>query len=378
MKKRRTVFIIATALAFLLTSCTTTQLVSNPDTGDSSPIHTEASQPPATVSTPTAIPQSSVQTIMEMETNLEQAIRDNLRFNVASMLPEGEDADRLYINLYNYSESQWILSVRDYVNAAIQAAVAQAKGNFFAGQEVQFATQLTAPSWQYLYMLAQMAEEDISTYDEYIKSSLSVQVSADSQGGETVITVCVEPVYYRDAILAVVDDDRIAFLDAESAFDYMNTVFDENLAEKEYVLPPAEGNLTTGLTWPVQRFIRLRKTWYAARDGGARKHTGTDIWAAEGTEIYSCTDGVVFYIGYWGGGGNTVVVVDDYGYMYYYHHMVCITDFLQEGQRVEAGQLIGHVGNTGNSARDHLHLTIVHPDGMLVDPYTYLKDAMPD
>ena len=369
---------MVTALAFLLASCTATEPVDNPDTGDSSPAYTETAQLPTTVPTSTATPQPSAQTVMEMETELEQTIRDNLRFNVTSMLPEGEDADRFNINLFNYSESRWILSVRDYVSAAIQAAISQAEGNAFAGQEVQFANQLTTPSWQYLYMLMQMTAEDIAAYDEYIKSSLSVQASVDSEGGEAVVTVCVEPVYYRDAILSVVGDDRIAFLEAESAFDYMNTVFDENLAEKEYVLPPAEGNLAEGLTWPLQRFIRLRKTWYAARDGGARKHTGTDIWAREGTEIYSCTDGVVFYIGYWGGGGNTVVVMDDYGYMYYYHHMVCITDFLQEGQRVEAGQLIGHVGNTGNSARDHLHLTIVHPDGMLVDPYTYLRDAMPD
>ncbi|MEM5770129.1 MAG: M23 family metallopeptidase, partial [Bacillota bacterium] len=270
-----------------------------------------------------------------------------------------------------------MLSVRDDVSAAINTAVDQVENNMAAGQELQFVNQLTAPSWQYLYMLLQMAREDISRYNGYIESSLAVTASADSASGTTVVTVCVEPVYYRSVIFSIVGEDRVAFLDAQTAFDYMNTVFDDNIAEKEYVLPPAEGNLASGLTWPLQRYIRLRKSWYAARDDGARKHTGTDIWAREGTEIYSCTAGSVFFVGDWGGGGNTVVVLDDYGYMFYYHHMVSLSDFLQEGQRVEAGQLIGHVGNTGNSARDHLHLTIAHPDGILVNPYTYLKHARP-
>ena len=36
-----------------------------------------------------------------------------------------------------------------------------------------------------------------------------------------------------------------------------------------------------------------------------------------------------------------------------------------------------HVGNTGNSARDHLHLTIIAPDGYYVNPYPYLEPIEP-
>jgi murein DD-endopeptidase MepM/ murein hydrolase activator NlpD len=45
---------------------------------------------------------------------------------------------------------------------------------------------------------------------------------------------------------------------------------------------------------------------------------------------------------------------------------------------VDAGQLIGHVGSTGNSACNHLHLTIVSPDGIIINPYPYLRKAKPD
>lgn len=376
MIKKLTAF-LAILLACLLASCGAANPVLNTNVSADLPTVSATELPTATPA-PTETPKSTAQLLAEMETQIEQSIRDNMQFGVVSLLPEGEDPERLDINLFNHSESQWMLSVRDDVDAAIKAAVDQTENDFSAEQGLRFDRQLTGPSWQYLYMLVQMAKNDVSQCGKYISMSLSVEASAEIEVGETVVTIYVEPVYYRDAILSIVGDDKLAYLEAESAYDYMNTVFDENIDEKEYILPPAEGNLAADITWPLKQYIRLRKTWYAARDDGARKHTGTDIWAKEGTEIYSCTAGTVFYIGFWGGGGNTVVVMDDYGYLFYYHHMVSITDFLQEGQRVEAGQLVGHVGNTGNSARDHLHLTIIHPDGIIVNPYTYLKDALPD
>ena len=57
--------------------------------------------------------------------------------------------------------------------------------------------------------------------------------------------------------------------------------------------------------------------------------------------------------------------------------MIRLTDFLQPGDAVKAGELIGRVGNTGNSSRDHLHLTIVAPSGQYIDPYPYLAPLEP-
>lgn len=52
--------------------------------------------------------------------------------------------------------------------------------------------------------------------------------------------------------------------------------------------------------------------------------------------------------------------------------MVQLTTFLSEGDRVEQGQLIGHVGNTGNSDAPHLHLSIIAPEYVYINPYPVL------
>ena len=149
------------------------------------------------------------------------------------------------------------------------------------------------------------------------------------------------------------------------------------MTELDYVQPEPEGNLATGIVWPLAQHTRLRKTWFAARDDGARKHTGTDIWAPADTPIYSCTDGTVTFVGAGEGSGNTVIVTDAYGYEFHYYHMIRVSDFLTVGQQVAAGQLIGHVGNTGNSDLDHLHLSILSPGGLFINPYPYLEAVEP-
>ena len=55
--------------------------------------------------------------------------------------------------------------------------------------------------------------------------------------------------------------------------------------------------------------------------------------------------------------------------------MVRETDFLKAGDTVKAGDVIGYVGNTGNSVVDHLHITIVAPNGQYIDPYSLMTAA---
>ncbi|MEG1524256.1 MAG: M23 family metallopeptidase [Clostridia bacterium] len=100
-----------------------------------------------------------------------------------------------------------------------------------------------------------------------------------------------------------------------------------------------------------------------------------DILANRRTQILSATDGVVQYIGYMAIPGNYVVVSDPYGYEYHYYHMFEQSKFVKPGDIVKQGDAIGLVGNTGNSAANHLHLTIITPEHAYVNPYDLYVQA---
>lgn len=115
----------------------------------------------------------------------------------------------------------------------------------------------------------------------------------------------------------------------------------------------------TELLMPVEgaRVSQVADTWGAPR-GGGRVHEGQDVFAPEGTPIYSATDGFVYRIGENDLGGNVVTVIGGAGVRYYYAHLGGFAEGLTEGQQVTPETLLGFVGRTGNAEATppHLHL----------------------
>lgn len=273
-------------------------------------------------------------------------------------------------------ERLWILDCAEEVAAQLSAAAQRAAEQLSAAcGGVDYTLFVEAPSWQLIYALLRVCNNP-AALQSALGESVCASLTLAGQGDAHALEISVQPLDYA-AALALACAEEQALLGGKFVYSYMYTVFDETAAECGYALPPAEGNLAASITWPLASHTRLRKTWYADRDSGTRRHTGTDIWARADTEIYSCTDGTVTFVGNSAGAGNAVVVTDAYGYEFHYYHMIRLTDFLQPGDTVAAGDLIGHVGNTGNSARDHLHLTIVAPDGLYINPYPYLAAVEP-
>ena len=167
-------------------------------------------------------------------------------------------------------------------------------------------------------------------------------------------------------------EDTEAYLNLRVRYGYMITVYDEKgellTGEQEEIELPE-------WIFPLPKYTRFRDTWFANRDKGKRRHLGTDISAPENTEIYSCTDAEVIYVGTGRLAGNCVYTRDADGNEYMYCHMVRVTDFLKVGDKVKQGDLIGHVGNTGNSAVNHLHLTVILRDGRHLHTFPYLKET---
>lgn len=103
-----------------------------------------------------------------------------------------------------------------------------------------------------------------------------------------------------------------------------------------------------------------------------RQHEGLDIGAAEGTPIWAAADGtVVLQQGEAesGGYGNFTCLEHSSGIATCYAHQSAFN--VSAGQRVSQGEVIGLVGNTGNSFGAHLHFE-VRVGGVAQDPLGYL------
>ena len=99
-------------------------------------------------------------------------------------------------------------------------------------------------------------------------------------------------------------------------------------------------------------------------------HTGLDFSASEGQPIQAVANGVITSVGYDGAYGNkTVLTLEDGTELWFCHQSAFAVD---EGQEVRAGEVIGYVGNTGNSYGSHLHLEVRPGGGDPVDPYEAL------
>jgi len=119
----------------------------------------------------------------------------------------------------------------------------------------------------------------------------------------------------------------------------------------------------------------IADTWHAPR-GNNRLHEGQDIFAAQGTAIYSATAGYVSKIGENNLGGQTVSVIGAGGRTYYYAHLDSYAPHLQEGDLVTTRTVLGYVGTTGNAAGTppHLHFGIYGPSGSAINPFPLLVD----
>jgi len=113
----------------------------------------------------------------------------------------------------------------------------------------------------------------------------------------------------------------------------------------------------------------------AARSG--HTHAGQDMFAAPGTPEVAATDALVIETGSDGGQGNYAYLYDaKRDRTYVYMHMIEPAK-VSQGERVQAGQLLGGVGCTGSCWGDHLHFEVRDGrgyDGQPRDPMPLLAD----
>jgi murein DD-endopeptidase MepM/ murein hydrolase activator NlpD len=124
--------------------------------------------------------------------------------------------------------------------------------------------------------------------------------------------------------------------------------------------------------------------WVAPNPGGVvspfgmrwgRLHKGLDFGAGYGAPIVAAGDGVVVGSGYLSGEsgyGMITIIRHSNGYYTAYAHQS--RTFVDAGEHVTAGELIGLVGSTGHSTGPHLHFEVrTFEGGGQIDPRPWLR-----
>lgn len=134
---------------------------------------------------------------------------------------------------------------------------------------------------------------------------------------------------------------------------------------------PSPGPASTGTALaycPVAGAVSFIDSWGYARSGG-RRHKGVDMMASIGTPVAAPVSGTVKHRSNRLGGRSFHLQGDDGNY-YYGTHM---SDYGASGY-VQAGEIIGYVGDDGNARGiPHLHFEVHPGGGGAVNPYPHVN-----
>lgn len=155
--------------------------------------------------------------------------------------------------------------------------------------------------------------------------------------------------------------------------------------------PPAQATDELHIRFPqLDEQTEFVDSWGEGRSGG-RRHRGVDLMGAKMAPVVAVLDGVVETMRKGGISGYYIRIEHGDDISSWYMHLnndspgtdngrggseFAFADGLAVGDPVEAGQVIGFVGDSGNAegSGSHTHFEL-HIDGRAVNPYPYLRDA---
>lgn len=190
----------------------------------------------------------------------------------------------------------------------------------------------------------------------------------DAQGAASTQSFTVADKQYVEQRLTITNErqvnpnnDDMVRINRESA--EMNAAFsswNDSLQPVFRMLPPTAGVRSS--SFGLRRFFNEQPR---------APHSGMDIAAPEGTPIMAPAPGVILATGNYFFNGNTIILDHGHGLISLYCHMNTID--VEVGARVEAGQQIGAVGQTGRVTGPHLHWSI-NLNNVRVDPALFLAE----
>ena len=192
-------------------------------------------------------------------------------------------------------------------------------------------------------------------------------------------------VFEEDSSLYIGESERIDGVNGkkkvykEQIFDGLTKV-EENIVKEEVVVEATPTVIKTGTKNPyydgIAFLARPTRGGYMSSEYGEQRgesyHKGIDIAKDMGENVYSALDGKVISAGYNDGGyGNLIIVDHGNNIKTYYAHLSEI--YVNVGDYISKGKVIGAIGSTGYSTGPHLHFEL-RIDDMPVDPTNYILD----
>jgi hypothetical protein len=129
---------------------------------------------------------------------------------------------------------------------------------------------------------------------------------------------------------------------------------------------------STPSIWPVRGWLTGEFGYRRSPFTGQKQlHEGLDIATGTGTPVVAPANGVVLFSGVMPGWGHAIVLNHGYGYRTFFAHNS--KNVASRNQKVKRGEVIGYIGNTGNSTGPHLHYEI-HVNGVPRNPLNFIVD----
>ena len=102
-----------------------------------------------------------------------------------------------------------------------------------------------------------------------------------------------------------------------------------------------------------------------------KNHNGIDIAATANSPVLSAQEGMVVFANLLNDYGNTIIIAHPNSYYTVYSHLE--KAIVNERDYILAKQIIGYVGQTGNSNGPHLHFEI-WKNNHILDPRDFIKE----
>lgn len=204
-------------------------------------------------------------------------------------------------------------------------------------------------------------------------SVLIHNAEVEAQSYEQLIAAKAEVIAEYELEIASSEEEVSSMQQALNDFEAEIAALEEKLRREQATRVYDGGQFT----FPIAHYYRVTSEFgYRIHPifGYGHGHTGIDLSADTGTEIYAAYEGEVVISGYNSAAGNYIAInhgADSSGNVLITMYLHCSKLLVSEGETVKAGQRIGLVGSTGNSTGPHLHFT-VKLNGEYVDPAPYI------